>query len=597
MPLAFVSQRLPQRAAACVVGFMLACVHAASAQTAPPPPARVAALGTYQQEALQKVLAARNLEVDPNPAGKRVAGIWVKNFDVFGPEDSALLTWLNVFHMTTRETIIAREVLLRPGDVWSDDIAEETRRRLMDPLFTSYVVVMPVRAVNPNEVFVLVVTRDLFSLRLNTDFEFQAGVFSLLRIEPAENNFLGRRKRVAGVFEMDLGRVSVGPTYYDSNIWGSRWRLSSAVRAMFARETSNYEGTASETTLDYPLWSFARKWSFSTTFSHFDGTQRSFLGPNLRTYDDKLTPAVETLPWRYGYRRLGTSTGVVRQYGTTVLQRFGAGYSFNVRRPRLFEEDFASTAPDVREDFIRDVLPRSERVSSPFVTYFVFTPRFVTFRDVDTFDLPEDRSLGPSLSLYLGWSEPSLGSERRFVDLSGVLGFDAEIGHRGLLRLSASGSGRADVEHNDLYDARWSTNAFFATPQMWRVARVVVRLGTDRLVDNQNLRNVAIGGDSGLRGYPINAFFGPALVRGNLELRSAPLRLAFARLGLAAFWDFGHAAPRFADLVIHHDFGLGFRLLLPQLQPTVIRLDWAVATQGPTAGLPGRFTAGFTQAF
>lgn len=587
----------PCWALACVVGLVLLCGRAAWAQTAVPPPARVAALGTYQQEALQKALAARNLEVDPNPTGKRVAGIWVKNLDVFGPEDSALLTWLNVFHMTTRETIIAREVLLRPGDVWSDDIAEETRRRLMDPLFTSYVVVMPVRAVNPNEVFVLVVTRDLFSLRLNTDFEYQAGVFSLLRIEPAENNFLGRRKRVAGVFEMDLGRFSVGPTYYDSNIWGSRWQLSSAVRAMFARETSEYEGTASETKLEYPLWSFARKWSFVTTFTHFNGPQRSFLGPDLRTYDDKATPDEETLPWRYRYRRVGTSTSVVRQYGTTVLQRFGAGYSFNVRRPGVFEEDFATTAPDVRAAFMRDVLPRSERVSSPFISYVVFTPRFVTFRDVETFDLPEDRSLGPSLILYLGWSEPALGSGRRFLDLSGTLAFDAEIGHRGLLRLSASGSGRADVHNNDLYDARWSTNAFFATPQVGNVARLVVRLGSERLIDNQSVRNVAIGGDSGLRGYPINAFFGPTLVRGNVELRSAPLRVAFARLGLAAFWDFGHAAPRFADLVIRHDFGMGFRLLLPQLQPTVIRFDWAVATQGPTAGLPGRFTAGFTQAF
>ncbi len=45
------------------------------------------------------------------------------------------------------------------------------------------------------------------------------------------------------------------------------------------------------------------------------------------------------------------------------------------------------------------------------------------------------------------------------------------------------------------------------------------------------------------------------------------------------------------------DRAIAERPLRTELQPTVIRIDWAVATQGPTAGFPGRFTAGFTQAF
>ena len=559
-------------------------------------PSRSPTLGSYQQEALTRALAERGLQIDPAPEGKRVVGIWVKNLDVFTEQDGRALGSLNVFHMTTREYVIEREVLLRPGDLWSEEIAQETRRRLTDPLFSSYVVVVAVRALDANEVFVLVVTRDLFSLRLNTEFENQAGVFSMLRIEPAENNFLGRRKRVSAVFDMDLGRYSVGPSFYDSNIVGSRWQVNAFVRALIARDSEQVEGSQSTATLQYPLWSFRRKWSGALTVGHFTGTIRSFFGSNLRTYDNTATTAVEAVPWRYRYRSFNASAGVERQRGEKVLQRFGLGYSLAIRRPKVFDEAF-DTMPDLRDAFSRDVLPRSERVASPYVAYRMFTPRFVTFRDIETFDLPEDISLGPDLNLSASWAVPGLGSERQFFAFSGNLRYVFEIGHKGLLQLLAGGSTRASLQDSDLTDIRISGSAFFATPIIFSAGRLVLRLGADRLVDNKSVRNLVLGGDTGLRGYPIGAFIGPAWFRGNVEARSAGLRVAFARLGLAAFWDFGHAAAMFKDMVIHHDVGLGFRLLIPQLQPTVIRFDWAIATQGPTASFPGIITACFTQGF
>ncbi len=554
----------------------------------------IAALGPYQREAVQRTLQARGLQLDLQPEGKQVGRIIVKNYDVFDEHDGALIAWTNIFHMTTRENIIAREVLLKPGDVWDWVIAEETRRRLADPLFTSFVAVVPVRSHKANEVHVLVVTRDIFSLRLNTDFEYQAGVFSRLHIEPAENNFLGRRKRLSAVLDMDQGRFSVGPSYYDSNIGGSRWRLTTAARALIGRDSESLEGSEGGLTVDHPLWAYSRRWGASFSLGHFEGTIRRFLGTNLRPYDDPNSAVVEQVPWTYRYRSFSGNAAVTHQRGQAVIQRFGGGYSFNLRRPSVFEENFAGM-PDLQVAFVRDVLPRSERVSAPFVSYQVFTPRFVTFHDVDTFDLPEDVSLGPDLTVSASWASAAFGSESKFVGLSGTLGFDAEIGRRGLLRLSTGVAAR--LTRLDVVDQRYWASSFFASPKLWGVARLVVRLGVDGLIKNQAIRNLDVGGDNGLRGYPIGAFIGQSLARGNVELRSAGLKVAFTRLGVAGFWDFGHAAPRFSELVLHHNLGAGLRVLIPQLQPTVIRIDWAVATQGPTAGFPGRFTAGFTQAF
>lgn len=581
-----------------VAGVRLA--HAQSPAPVSPPPDGAAvqigltSLGGYQYEALQKVLEERRLQIDPAPEGKRVGQILVKNLDVFDEHDGGWIAWTNMFHMTTREHIVAREVLLRPGDAWDWVIAEETRRRLAQPLFTSFVTVVPVRAANPREVHVLVVTRDIFSLRLNTEFEYQAGIFSWLHIEPAENNFLGRRKRLSAVLDMDQGRYSVGPSYFDSNIAGTRWQLTGIARALIGRESEDLEGSEGTLAVEHPLWAFSRRWGGGFRVDHFLGTVRSFRGRSLRPYDDAATPQVEQVPWTYRSRSLATNAFVTHQRGEKVISLFTLGHSFALRRPTVFEEFFLED-PSLRAAFVRDVLPRSERVSSPYVRYGVFTPRYVTFREVNTFDLPEDVRLGPSASIGLSRAIRALGSERSFIGLSAELAFLEEVGHRGLLKLSANASAR--LLSSEVVDQRWGAEAYFATPKFLGFGRLVSSVSIERLVKNRSVRNLFLGGDSGLRGYAIGAFQGQALLRGNVELRTSSFKVLFTRLGGAVFWDFGHAAPSFSDLLVHHDVGAGFRLLIPQLQPTVIRLDWAFPTTGPTAGWPGRFTAGFAQIF
>jgi hypothetical protein len=86
----------------------------------------------------------------------------------------------------------------------------------------------------------------------------------------------------------------------------------------------------------------------------------------------------------------------------------------------------------------------------------------------------------------------------------------------------------------------------------------------------------------------------------HVELRSMPLAVYSQRFGLVLFYDVGHAADSYAALVPHHDVGLGLRWLIPQLNSSVFRLDWAIPTQdGPytEAGFPGRIVAGFMQSF
>jgi hypothetical protein len=57
------------------------------------------------------------------------------------------------------------------------------------------------------------------------------------------------------------------------------------------------------------------------------------------------------------------------------------------------------------------VAPAPETRAEPYLKYDVFTPRYGVFRDLDTFDLRENRRLGPSLSLRVGYGVPQLGAD------------------------------------------------------------------------------------------------------------------------------------------------------------------------------------------
>lgn len=577
----------------------LAIVLAASvkapvqAQSADP----VGELGGLEREAVETALARRGLRVDPSPEGKTVRAIHVVNLEVFSEQDFRPLRWLNVFHVTTRERVIEREVLLRPGMSWDDRLAEETQRNLQDPFLSNVVVVLPVASPVPGTVDVLVVTRDVWSLRLNSNFEVQEDDLVQLSFSLSENNLFGLRKKIAMVFFMDQGAIAIGPTYIDDNLAGTRLTLSTSFRALFAREDGEFEGTASRTIFAYPLWSLARTWGGSIDVYHSDSVIRSFQGSELRVVDLEGTPEVEALPFRYRLRRVSATASGVRSFGQKVIQRVSAGYEFDLTRPELFDFPYAEPAAEL---FAEQVFPRSERSSALFVSYRLFTPDFRAYRDLDTFDLREDVRLGPHLELRVSGASELFGSENDFVGLAAAAGWAVAFARTGYARLSVGWSGRLE---DRLIDRQLGTSVGVATPHLFRFLRLVAGARLSVQTDDTQNRFYTIGGNEGLRGYAIGAFIGgyrtssAAETLAHLEARTRPLPLWSLRAGAVAFWDAGHAADTVEDLRLHHDVGVGLRLLIPQLDPYVMRVDWALPLTGPTAGFPGRFSLGFKQVF
>ena len=562
-------------------------------------------LGSLERESVEEALSERGLAVDPNPAGKVIGQVVVVNQEVFSRHDWRFRA-LNVLHRTTRAEILERELLFSSGQVWDEALAEESVRNLQAPapLFfsdgtryaapqlSSVVAIVPVVSATPGVVDALVVTRDLWSLRFNTDFKFQKNTLSMLITSLSENNLLGWRKNLAAGFQLDQGRMGIGPTYSDPNIAGTRLMLLASGMAWRSRDEGRFEGDEEQFSLRYPLYALSQRWGAGLDVSHQDVVKRQFC-------ETRLCPAAVAgtlVPLAYRTRRLTVDAGVVRSFGRQVIQRLSAGYRLEKRGAEVLR-GFPSD-PSLAGAFLATYAPQPEIRSEPYLRYELFTPRYGVYRDLDTFDLRENRRLGPLVAIEIAAGLPGLGADFMAYPIGATLGWTVAPWGTGfgVAQLQATARARS----GGLIDERLSGILQFASPPLADLGRVVVSATTDAVRRDTYRTQYFLGGDTGLRGYEIGDFSGVAQASAHVELRSAPIPVHSQRFGAVLFYDVGHAAESYQALRPHHDVGIGLRWLIPQLNSSVLRVDWAVATQAGNytrAGLPGRITAGFMQSF
>jgi len=582
--------------------------RSAGAQTAPTA-GDVHQLGRLEQESVNDALAALHIAVDPAPAGKTIGHIFVVNQSVFSRRDW-YFQLLNIFHWTTRAYILQREVLLKPGQLYDQALVEETTRNIQSPPaivvagralgqpeLSSVVVILPIVSAVPGQVDLLVVTRDVWSLRFNTNFEYQGNALTLLETSLSENNLFGWRKYLSVTFNMDQGRYYYGPIYYDPNIHGTH--LTLWTRALFynSRETGDYEGNSQIVSLRYPLYSLATPWGAGVDVTHSSTVVRGFRANRVRLVDLAGTPAQDMLPYEYRQRSVGVDSSAVRSFGGPIIQRATLGYLVDRRRAEVLP-DFPGDATQ-EQLFLQQWTPITEQRSEPYARYEMFTPQYAVIRDLDTFDLRENRQLGPFFRARLSEGLPELGATFRALGLGVAAGFAAAPGG-GYGSVSASASARLRHGDNRWIDQTGWAEVYVASPLVDRLFRIVVGAETaSKRADTTNTP-YPLGGSNGLRGYEIGEFLGTTALVGHIEIRTAPLAILSQRFGGVAFYDVGHAAASYGDLVPRNDVGVGLRWLIPQFNSSVLRFDWAVPLQDGTvtrAGMPGRFTAGYTQVF
>ena len=530
---------------------------------------------TWESQRTTRVLTELGLTVDPSPEGKRIGHVYVVSHPVFA-EDEFWPTFLNVFHVTTEDDIVRRELLFARGETWRQARIDESMRKLRDQIIFSLVRIVPVASLASGEVDVLVYTRDLWSLRLESSFSFTEDLIDELVLTLIERNLFGRNIQAALSFELQPKTWSLGERFVDRRLFGSRWSFSQGLDFVFSRENSSLEGTRGSVGLGIPLWDLEPRWGLDLSAAWDDTIGRQISGRDLLTWDAPGTAEDDAIPRIWDQTLVKVSVSGQRQLGDDdLIHRLGFGYTVYLTDFTPHSDTGLAPGSATYDAFVEGVLPPSREQLYPFLRWQVFTPRWVTFRDLAGFGLSEDVRVGPSLDLFFAAPLEAFGSDKNALSWGASTALVLAppwLGDRALVDLGLALEGR--LQGGEVIDQGYRARVRLASPR-FLLGRVVFATDLQARVADSYRTLVALGGDNGLRGYPSQAFYGFGVdrLRTNLELRTPPAVLGSVHIGGVLFYDVGGVGDGPAHLDLHHALGLGLRMLLPQFNRFAFRFD------------------------
>ncbi len=547
---------------------------------------------SYEQRHVASALAREGLVETSEVAawGEAIDFVRVVRFDVF--RDGELIPPLfNVFHWLTVPQVIKAELLLKPGDPYQPARALETARNLRRLRIFQLATVRPVRDAQ-GRLGVLVVTRDLWSLRIEQGFQFTNNQFDYLTVQLTERNLLGRNQQATLRASLDPVVYTVGQRYLNRRIALGTLQLSQGLDVQFRRDDNGFDGVDFAASLSRPWYRLDQRFAFEMPFRYLDSHARQIRAGQVVTWDDPETAEVEAIPrvWRQRFITDGVFGRI--QLGDAVKHRLSAGLLFS----HLENTADAQTALPAANaaSFERRVLPRSLTQVAPRVSWGTLSRTHRTFQDLRSFGVSEDARMGVSSQLSLSVPLAALGSTYTALEVDAGLSWTTDWAGDGVLDLLVAAEGR--VEGDALINRELLLRARVATPSLGGWGRLTSRV--DWLARAKDTRNrlLSLGGDNGLRGYPSQFFQlqGADRLRGNLEFRSRPAVWSFLHLGGVAFYDAGDVYVRGQDFTLRQSVGLGARVLFPQFNREVYRVDLGVPVDG--SGFMINLSAGSSQA-
>ncbi len=428
-------------------------------------------------------------------------------FDLSDPEeDKALYRLANRLHIVTRDEVIANQLLFASGSQYSQRLVSESERILRQ---NRYLYDAEIRTTQRPDgvVDITVMTQDVWSLGPDLSVSRSGGENrSKLGIE--EINLLGRGQTVRFGHEEDVDRRSDSVEFFDQHL-GQSWVSA------YLRVADKSDGKSNQISVTRPFYALDARWSAGGTA--LDDDRRSalyMLGEEAAEYQHAR---------RYVSMHGGWSKGLENGYAT----RWSTGITSDDNR-------FSQVA----DPELPAAIPADRTLIYPFIAVEIVEDDFQTTRNRDQIGRTEDFFIGRHVAASLGWADKSLGSDRDALIYSASLrrGFGS-LKERAIL-LFASTSGRAESGH--LSNALLTVDARYYKTQSPK--RLFFTTFTASAGQNLDLDNpVELGGDTGLRGYPLRYQSGDAKLLLTIEQRYFsdwyPFRLA--RVGAAVFADVG----------------------------------------------------------
>jgi hypothetical protein len=560
----------------------------------------LAAYSPYERKTIKDTLAKLETSIDPSPEGKVIERVEVVPLEVIEERDPAP-SFLNWFHVTTKPYVVEREILLQRGERFRQDLCDESARNLTGIRQISLVVCLAARGSRPDRVRLIMITKDIWSLRLNTNFRFADGRFEYLFLQPAEENLFGTHNAVLATFFLDLATVAIGARYKMPRIGGSHLELSAEANVIVNLETGEPEGSAGLFSYGQPLYSTLAEWSWGAVVGWRNENLRRFCvsgatscAGDLRGFDAKATPEDDAIPFTYRSDVQSGQYFATRSFGSSIKHNISAG--LDVSRRVFRAGDLSAYAPEAAAEFQRRVLPVSDTRVGPFLEYRTVSTRFKRVLDLETLGLQEDVRAGHELILKVSPITTLLRSSRNFFHVMAAARYSLPVAD-GLV--SGFVESTTDIQATELPDASIEFGGRVMSPRLG-IGRLVVDARMLYRYRNYLNKLSSLGGSTRLRGYPTQALLGKDFVTANFEYRTRPIEILACQLGGALFFDAGDAFDGLDDLKPKQSVGFGLRILFPQLDRTVLRADWGFpVTKGyrEPDGFPGDIVVTFRQAF
>jgi len=551
-------------------------------------------LSPLEQSVIAEALEAYDWELDSEPTGKIIERIEIYVLDVFDQRDP-IPKFVNLLHTRTRKWVIEQEVLQSVGERIEPGRILETERNLRSRRQLSLANVVVARGSEPGKVRLLVVVKDVWSLRLNSNIGVgTGGGLDYLLLNPAEENLAGTHITSGVLYLLEPARQSFGLRFVYPRLAGSRFSIAAESSFSTNNETGAVEGTAGTFIFQLPLYSRHRRFAYGTEAAWNFQVVRRYQKGEIATFDYEVAPGVvESVPQIFDSERLAADYWALRSFGVRYKFDLSLGLEIDSRVSR--SHDLSAYSPETQAAFEEAILPVSDRRFSPYVQLRSYRTDFKRLIDFELLGVQEDLRVGHETLARLYTAAEALGSSRTLVGGIAGVGYTIPLG-TGLFRA---------VAYSDIVAATEERNEGYFAAQA-RLASPILGIGrfhldgfvATRYLNYLNVGPFALGGNGRLRGYPSRAYLGRDLLAINLEFRTRSIDILSAQVGMAAFLDLGDAPPTLEQTNLHAGSGFGLRVLFPQATRAVVRVDWGFAIDNEDfPAWPGQLYATFGQAF
>jgi hypothetical protein len=457
--------------------------------------------------AQEKLPSLQELEA----AGAVIGEIRIRPENIFDLEDprenNRLFRFANLVHITTRPETIRRSLLFRSGERLSIRRLEETERLLRSHSYLYDAEIRPV-AYAGGVVDVEVVTRDTWSLKPDISIGREGGVTSgNFGIE--ESNLLGTGASLSLTRKREVDHTATELAIKHQHAFGAWTGVEYAYSDLSNGENHRFG-------ISQPFYALDVRAAAGFSLGRSSGIASVYRAGSVVSEYRQASESLQA----FG----GWSPGLVNGW----TQRFSIGFD-HADNEYAVEPGLAPPAQ----------LPEDATLTGPFVRYELIQDDVRKLQNFDLIERPEYFSLGLSASVHLGRPMESLGSTRDATVYSVGVSDGVNFGDSHILLASASIGGRRDalthrkyLSASSRYYRRQARDALFYASLSGAITR------SPDIFDVLQL-----GGDSGLRGYPLRYQSGDKRVLLTLEQRVYtdwyPFRLF--RVGGAIFYDVGRA--------------------------------------------------------